>query len=433
MCAGAVNPDLADPLSLSNISDLTGMKFSWQGLGDEEYYKGDLELTSQGEKFCLSKKEGDILFDEKLNFYNTYNNALRIVPLAVEESSGMETLARFKSTGKAAWAIKKFDDYSAMYIASSRMPAEALSRLADIAGVHRYGAPGNVLYANESLILYHPGSKGRHKIKLPNKTDIYELYSGEWIGEGKDEIVEYLDLGQTRFYLLGNKENLEPAIKSAEEKFSTRLKEIKQKQQDGIADRLKKKNKGDGPFYAGYGGSIENYLVLSSIPIAKKNGNLKEDAIRMMERKLLPDEASFVPAPGQNMSIDGAQKSWTRIWHDSLFFDCPAMTGSLEGDEIAVFYLFVEVELPEDMKFKIKFWNDDYLVIYFNGEKVLPLASVTSFGARPLVLNGKKGRNRFLIKLANTGGPGGFGMQLRSIDDKGLRGMKYYLSSKSEK
>lgn len=429
MGAGAINNDMSNPLSLKNMSELTGLDLAYQGKGEEELYSGRLKLTEDGETFVPGKSRGGYLFDEKQNDYKLYNSLLAIIPFSVKETTGLKVLARFENTNNPAWVYKKLPEYSVMYMAASRMPPEAISALAEIAGVHCYAKPGNVLYANESLILYHPGEKGKHVIILPEKSDVYELYSAEWIANKTDKITEELDLGQTRLYLIGEKEKLAPFIRKAESEFKSEM--SAQQQKKNLVTGIERKE--NDSFTTGYGGAVENYLGLSYLPVsASKPNELKSKLKEIMDSSLLPNEASYIPVPERQETLQGKTLTWQKLYNDSLFFDCPTV-GFTSDNEAGIFYLYTELELPRNMEFKIKYWNDDFLVLYFNGEKKLSLDTCTSFGANPLVLDGKKGRNRFLIKIANTGGPGGFGMQLSTLDGKGLRGLKYYLSPVIEK
>ena len=80
--------------------------------------------------------------------------------------------------------------------------AKILRNICKFANVHIYLETEDILYANKHFIVIHTKEKGKKKIKLLKKADVYEIYENRVIGKGIKEFTEELPAKVTRIYFL---------------------------------------------------------------------------------------------------------------------------------------------------------------------------------------------------------------------------------------
>ena len=83
--------------------------------------------------------------------------------------------------GRPAIAIKRFEDWTAVYCAQPQLPAKLFRNLAKLAGIHQYINTEDVVWANKSMLAVCVDQPGKRVIKLPRPAKVTELYSSKVI------------------------------------------------------------------------------------------------------------------------------------------------------------------------------------------------------------------------------------------------------------
>jgi hypothetical protein len=172
-------------------------------------------------------------------------------------------------------------------------------------------------------------------------------------------------------------------------------------------------------------GSINNWLLLGPFSNSVKgtvgisdHGN----GCYGYNTDLLVDyggEISISPYAGQ---IIHQQYSWKLMLYSSEWID---FNSYYEKNDDVVAYAYVTLKSDKEMMVKLGLSHNDGLKIFLNGEQVyenhtaqLVLNSV------PLIVHLKKGDNRLLLKVDEKTGGWGFGLSVKTVNDKEVRGLK---------
>ena len=189
---GLINLDREEPLSVSNMEELTGFRIRME---DEMFYgmfKFDRECDNP---IARAMDKGEIYGDFKRRMAanaSTYafrikNSHVTLYPALYAEDG--ECVAHFLDTGRAALSIKKTDGYTSVYCGSKYLSADAVKEIARFAGCHIYIDTEDVLYANRDYITLHASTSGKKVIKLPRGASAFELYEEKYYSEDSYEIV----------------------------------------------------------------------------------------------------------------------------------------------------------------------------------------------------------------------------------------------------
>ena len=112
-------------------------------------------------------------------------------------------LGTYIEGGRPGFAIRRFDDWTSVYIGSPGIQAEVLRALARLAGAHLYIDDGDVIvYANESFIGVHTEREADYEIRLKRRADVCEAFDGRPVARDVDRFVEHIPAQTTRLYCL---------------------------------------------------------------------------------------------------------------------------------------------------------------------------------------------------------------------------------------
>ena len=103
---------------------------------------------------------------------------------------------------KAGFCVKDMGNWTSVYVGASVITAEILRNICRYAGVHIYSDTEDVLYANKHFVVISTREAGKKTIKLPRRTDVYEIYENRLVGKNITEFTETLPAKVTRIYLL---------------------------------------------------------------------------------------------------------------------------------------------------------------------------------------------------------------------------------------
>ena len=127
----------------------------------------------------------------------------RINPALYVDDPEAQVLGTYIEGGRPGFAIKRFDDWTSVYIGSPGIQAEVLRALARLAGAHLYIDDGDVIvYANESFIGVHTEREADYEIRLKRRADVCEAFDGRPVARDVDRFVEHIPAQTTRLYCL---------------------------------------------------------------------------------------------------------------------------------------------------------------------------------------------------------------------------------------
>jgi hypothetical protein len=193
-------------LSAQNMSDLTGIRLNYRRVtGANHSMCNHIYLTDFRHPITNGLTEGTFFGSDAPIGPVTYAedpDALtlgRLIP-----SHGMpETIGEFP-----AFAVKKFADWTSVFIAVPNVPSNILRNIARLAGCHIYNDQDAIIDANSHFVSIHTASGGPKTIRLMRTSDVYDAYSEKRIAQASSEFVDELPPFGTRLYFLGDIANL---------------------------------------------------------------------------------------------------------------------------------------------------------------------------------------------------------------------------------
>jgi hypothetical protein len=95
-----------------------------------------------------------------------------------------QVLASYAGGGGPGLVLEEQGSFTSVWCGTGPLPASLLHQLALRAGVHCYAAPGDLLWANESVVGLWSAAGGPKEVSLPHPAAVKELFSGTDLGEG---------------------------------------------------------------------------------------------------------------------------------------------------------------------------------------------------------------------------------------------------------
>lgn len=109
-----------------------------------------------------------------------------------------------EGTDKAGLVIKKFNNWTSIYVSVPPLPQDLLKNIAKYAGVHIYNDAGDVLYASKHYLGLVTGTGGERVIELPRTTDVYDVFEDQKITEGVNRFAVTLPRNSVVLYCLSD-------------------------------------------------------------------------------------------------------------------------------------------------------------------------------------------------------------------------------------
>ena len=98
------------------------------------------------------------------------------------------TLAKYHEDGQSAIAVKRFGNYTSVYVAAvGGLSPELLNNIAREAGAFVASKPGPVINLNGNFISIHGVAGGKHTINLPHTADVYDPFTGQVVAKQADK------------------------------------------------------------------------------------------------------------------------------------------------------------------------------------------------------------------------------------------------------
>jgi len=124
----------------------------------------------------------------------------------IKPGDGVEVLGRYLADGTAAFARRKFPNYTSVVSLVPQMSQKSLNQLLKEAGCHTYVDNGEAIFANGRFVGIHAACDGKKVIKLPCKTNVYDVFRDCQVGENTDKITTEMRKLETNLYFLGTAE-----------------------------------------------------------------------------------------------------------------------------------------------------------------------------------------------------------------------------------
>ena len=97
-----------------------------------------------------------------------------------------KTLAAY-ADGKPGLAMKKTGSATTVFSGTYRLEVPVLVSLVKEAGVHLYSESSDPVDANDRLVALHARFAGRKTIRLPGKTNVYDVFNRRMVARGVKE------------------------------------------------------------------------------------------------------------------------------------------------------------------------------------------------------------------------------------------------------
>ncbi len=122
-------------------------------------------------------------------------------PLFYIDDESVVAFGEITGTGKTGWAVKRFKDWTSIYIAvPGAFTPELIRNIVREAGMEPIGPCNDVTYAGNGFITIHALSNGSKTLRLPGKCDLLDLASGKSAGKNIDTISFQMQAGETRWF-----------------------------------------------------------------------------------------------------------------------------------------------------------------------------------------------------------------------------------------
>ncbi len=178
-------------------------------------------------------------------------------------------------------------------------------------------------------------------------------------------------------------------------------------------------------YVPGRDGSIKNWLLLGPFSNSEKGAvgiSGHGDGCYGYHTDLLVDyggESSISPYAGQ---LIHTSYSWELTLYPSEWID---FNSYYEKNDDVVAYAYVVLNVNKEMTVKLGLSHNDGLKILLNGEQVYENHTAQLvLNSMPLIVHLKKGDNRLLLKVDEKTGGWGFGLSVKTVNDKEVRGLK---------
>lgn len=211
---GLINNDKVLRLSARNCSELTGMEMNY--IMDK--LSPMMNTVGSGEKYTFGAQPRPVTTGpgRALPEKPFIPDPVKVFPQFYVDDPEAQTLGQYLNTGRAGYAMKKFKDWTSIYVGTYLMPSKVLRAAAKEAGVHLYLENDNMVCHNRSLLGIHTKTPGKQIVRLPAKCDVYDIFGNKLIGKDIDSFEIPDGVGKTYLYFTGKEEDLMKQLRVSE-------------------------------------------------------------------------------------------------------------------------------------------------------------------------------------------------------------------------
>ena len=225
---GIINPDAHPAIDLDHMRTLTGMRLNCvhgkhilrvnvSNYGDpitEELPKGtsfgdfDRPLTTG---FLMQWGGRLDTMDEGWWLNKMYSPKLPPVasdPLFYVDDPEATILGAYVENRKPAFAVKRFSNWTSVYVGPLSVSSPILRAMAKAASAHLYDEEDDIVYANRHFLAIHTNRAGERTIKLRKRVDVYELFDEYLVGRNINAFKLKIPESTTRLFFLGDADEM---------------------------------------------------------------------------------------------------------------------------------------------------------------------------------------------------------------------------------
>lgn len=125
-------------------------------------------------------------------------------PLIHVDDPAAEVLGELDPLQAPGFCVKRFDDWTSVFVSAPMLNAPVLRNIARAAGIHVYAEQQDVVLPGRSFLTVHARAEGEKVVRLPAPADVYECYDGRLLGRQLTEFRDTLERHATGFYFLGD-------------------------------------------------------------------------------------------------------------------------------------------------------------------------------------------------------------------------------------
>lgn len=133
-----------------------------------------------------------------------YGSKKEIGPILYPSDAGVSVLGNLQGRGVPGLVQKNVAGVEVYYSAAPTLPSSLLRGLAARAGVHVYNDRDDVLYANQSFLSLYAVEAGVRHLRLPRRTDVYDVYHDTLVAENAVAFDADLPARHAAVYFLGS-------------------------------------------------------------------------------------------------------------------------------------------------------------------------------------------------------------------------------------
>ena len=173
---------------------------SMEAMGNLIGFKMGMELTTAPLNVKVAPGSHPIIRD--LSHSVTFGTSNAVGPHFFVDDPSATVLGRLPD-GKAGLAVGDMGTWISVYIAAPDVPPVILRGIARMAGVHIFSDADQTLYADEHFLAIHTSRYIDTILYLPQRTDIYDIFTKRVIGKDCEQIRVKLQEKTTTIYFLG--------------------------------------------------------------------------------------------------------------------------------------------------------------------------------------------------------------------------------------
>lgn len=183
----------------ARVRDLTGMTVHYE----PKPTKIEIEATTT-EQAITKRLAGDVV-----------GTSPGDVPAFWVEDPQAIALGRLRGTHRVGLAMRRFEDWTSVYLAAPSPTPDLFREIARFAGAHIWHEEHDALYVDRSFLALHAQEAGVKRITLPRTTDVVDLFTGETIARGAQEFTIDAPAGVTRIHFLGPADQVPRSIRAS--------------------------------------------------------------------------------------------------------------------------------------------------------------------------------------------------------------------------
>lgn len=407
--SGVYCPDAANQFELANSTALHGISLSPK-TGDRK----DVTMTIVPNSPSPDLAPGSALADPT----DDIPKKSRPTAWTVVDDRQAIPIATWKD-GSVAAAIKRYPDWTAVYVSSQRVSAPFIRALIKASGAHQYLDNGDdVIFAAGPLLSFHTRTDGTRQIKLREKSDLYDIYADKMIGEGQQTYDVPMGALETHLFYLGDPSKDLGEIRNAiDAEILKRHYLAERRSRQRLEQVTLTPSPGPYPLFAN--GKLRTFLFLGPVPLP----DVPPDQFLTYEKEQLPlehlvNERQMRPAPfKQQKTLAGEDVlSWRPLvsgpakYYAADYYE--------EPDRRLVFYIACYLESPSGGDYNLHLRTERGNQVYLDGRKISE--QFYQGGGQldfPVRLDVGK-RHLLLVKVFSAGG-GNTGWQARLTDKDG--------------